>query len=232
VAVNNGGQIFVADTGNHRIQKFSSTGIFVSTLGSQGTGDGQFESPSGVAVDSGGNIYVADTGNHRVQKFTSSGVFVAAIGTFGSGSGQFDSPKGVAIGPSGGIFVTDAVNEKVQVFSPGSGSSNATGNCFIATAAYGSTLDPHVRVLRDFRDRVLASCALGRLFIEHYYAWSPPIARFIAVHDGLRTAVRWALTPVVYTIQYPFLLGLLLVPAVAVAIRKRRHEKNRTAGSV
>jgi hypothetical protein len=134
----------------------------------------------------------------------------------------------VAIGSPGGIFITDVANENVQVFSPGSsGSNTATASCFIATAAYGSYLDPHVQILRDFRDRVLAPCALGRLFLELYYACSPPIARFIAVHDGLRTAVRWALTPVVYTIQYPILLGFLLIPTIAVTVRKRRQTGSR-----
>jgi hypothetical protein len=95
-------------------------------------------------------------------------------------------------------------------------------SCFIATAAWGSTLDPHVQVLRDFRDRVLAPSPTGRAFLDLYYAWSPPAARFIARHEGLRTAVRWALTPIVYTIKYPLLLGFLAVPAIVVAVRKRR----------
>jgi hypothetical protein len=70
---------------------------------------------------------------------------------------------------------------------------------------------------------VLATSAPGRFVLELYYAWSPPIAQFIAQHDGLRMAVRWALTPVVYTIQYPFLLGLLLLPAIGLAVTKRRN---------
>ncbi|MBX2988511.1 MAG: hypothetical protein KF802_11505 [Bdellovibrionaceae bacterium] len=69
--------------------------------------------------------------------------------------------------------------------------------CFIATAAWGSPMDPHVSTLRSFRDRYLKSHELGRRFVEKYYEWSPPIAKFIAGHESLRAGVRWALWPVV-----------------------------------
>jgi sugar lactone lactonase YvrE len=70
IAVASDGSVYVADTGNHRIQKFTSEGVFVSKWGTEGTGDGQFSYPRGVAVASDGSVYVADTGNHRIQKFT------------------------------------------------------------------------------------------------------------------------------------------------------------------
>jgi DNA-binding beta-propeller fold protein YncE len=228
VAVDNSGNVYVADTGNHRIQKFTPTGVFISALGARGTGDGQFDSPSGVTTSASENLYVADTGNDRIQKFTSAGLFVTKWGSYGSGNSQFDSPKGLAFGPTGNLFVADTGNERIQVFTPGLGPSDNTDvaviSCFIATAAYGSTLDPHVQVLREFRDRVLAPSPAGRVFLDLYYAASPPIARFIAQHEGLRMAVRWALTPVVYMIQYPLLLGFLLVPAIAWAGRTGRKK--------
>src|SRR5574340_849041 len=59
-----GTRVYVADTGNHRIQKFTSSGDFILTWGSQGAGDGQFSYPGGVAVDPAGNVYVVDTANH------------------------------------------------------------------------------------------------------------------------------------------------------------------------
>ncbi|WP_265578468.1 PEP-CTERM sorting domain-containing protein [Microcystis aeruginosa] len=55
---------------NDRVQVFNSGGVFQSTFGSSGTGNGQFSLPTGIAVGSGGNIYVADTGNDRVQVFS------------------------------------------------------------------------------------------------------------------------------------------------------------------
>jgi hypothetical protein len=174
---------------------------------------------------------VADTGNNRIQKFTPSGLFVTKWGSYGSGSSRFDGPKGLAFSPNGNICVADTGNQRIQVFTSSPSSPDNTNvaviRCFIATAAYGSTLDPHVQVLRDFRDRVLAPSPAGRVFLDLYYAASPPIARFIAQHEGLRMAVRWALTPIVYAIQYPLLLGFLLVPAIGLAVGRRRQTGSR-----
>ena len=69
VAVDGGGNVFVADTNNNRIQKFTNTGTFLTKWGSMGSGDGQFSSPERVAVDGSGSVFVADTNNHRIQKF-------------------------------------------------------------------------------------------------------------------------------------------------------------------
>ena len=70
VAVASDGSVYVADSENNRIQRFTSAGVFVSQWGNEGTGDGQFLSPWGVAVASDGSVYVADTGNNRIQKFS------------------------------------------------------------------------------------------------------------------------------------------------------------------
>ena len=70
-------------------------------------------------------------------------------------------------------------------------------DCFIATAAYGSRLSPELDVLRTFRDRYLRANALGRAMVATYYRYSPPVAHFLARHEGLRAVVRTLLTPVV-----------------------------------
>ena len=73
---NNSGNVYVVEQGNHRIQKFTSSGNFILKWGknggdgTSGSGDGEFNDPRGVAVDNNsGNVYVADRGNHRIQKF-------------------------------------------------------------------------------------------------------------------------------------------------------------------
>lgn len=96
--------------------------------------------------------------------------------------------------------------------------------CYIATAAYGSYLDPHVDVLRHFRDRYLLTNAIGTLFVDLYYKYSPPMAAFISEHESLRTATRWALTPIVYGIMYP-VFSLMMSISVAVLFLRNWKRK-------
>ncbi len=119
VAVDGDGFVYVVDTGNDRVQKFTSDGSFVTKWGTTGTGDGQFDNPWGVAVDGDGFVYVTDASRNRVQKFTSDGTFVAKWGTRGTGDGQFDSPSGVAVDSDGFVYVIDEgnVNRRVQKFT-------------------------------------------------------------------------------------------------------------------
>ena len=60
IAIDSSGNVYVADNGNNRIQKFDSNGKFITKWGSDGTGDGQFDVPDGIAIDSSGNVYVVD----------------------------------------------------------------------------------------------------------------------------------------------------------------------------
>ncbi len=91
--------------------------------------------------------------------------------------------------------------------------------CFIATAAFGSYFEQHVKVLRDFRDHVLLTNFIGRELVKIYYEYSPSIAEYIANSESLKLVVRVVLTPVVYLIKYP-LYAMLLILLLLFARRK------------
>jgi DNA-binding beta-propeller fold protein YncE len=125
--------VYVSDSGNDRIQKFTSSGGFLVTWGTPGLGNGQFNVPGHIALDSAGNVYVADTFNNRVQAFTGNGTFLTSVGTMGSGIGQLVYPNGLAVDSSGSVYVTDTgnpsgtSNNRVEVFAPTIISSQPTG---------------------------------------------------------------------------------------------------------
>ena len=103
--------------GNYSILKFSADGTVITTWGSSGNDDGEFEDPHGIAADGSGNVYVADTQNHRIQKFSSDGTFITKWGSFGSGDGEFINPQGIAVDSSGNVYVADTYNHRIQKFS-------------------------------------------------------------------------------------------------------------------
>ena len=114
----------MADYTNCRIQKFSSSGAYVSKWGTQGNGNGQFTFPTGLAIDAVGHVYVADSYVHRIQKFTSSGTYLTQWGVYGWGGGpgvfiQFRCPAGVAVDASGNVYVADESNWRIQKFTSG-----------------------------------------------------------------------------------------------------------------
>jgi PKD repeat protein len=118
VAMDTAGNVYVADRHNNRIQKFDSSGTFITKWGSYGTGDGEFNKPLGICVDSAGYLYVSDYWNNRIQKFDSSGTFIEKfVFSQGSGDGQFGlGPDSVAVDSAGNLYVTDPINSRVQKF--------------------------------------------------------------------------------------------------------------------
>ena len=116
VAVDSSGNVYVADGGNNRIQKFRSDGSFIRAWGTHGFGDGEFFGPGGVALDSSDNLYVSDISNNRIQKFRNDGTFIRAWGSLGTGDGQFAAPEGVAVDSSGNVYVADRGNNRIQKF--------------------------------------------------------------------------------------------------------------------
>ncbi len=104
------------------------------------------------------------------------------------------------------------------------------GDCFIATAAYGSALDPHVVELRRFRDRYLLTNAPGSALAEFYYRHSPQLAQVIARNESLRAMVRGLLTPVVLAVAYPQ-QSMAALAALFAALLLWRACRNRMAAT-
>jgi sugar lactone lactonase YvrE len=119
IALTVGGNIWVADTGNSRIQKFGPTGSMINNLSGLGTEPGKLKEPSGLAVAPNGSIWVADTGNNRIQQWNSSLSLVRVVGKEGTGGGEFRSPASIEADSSGNIWVGDQKNNRVEHFGEG-----------------------------------------------------------------------------------------------------------------
>ena len=115
IAVDANGNILVADTNNGRIEKFSPTGAFLSTIGIKGTGYGLLGAPNGIAIDRAGNIYVADAGKHCVEKVAPDGTF---IDEWKGPDAGFYGPRRIAIGSDESIYVVDQGRTRIVKFSP------------------------------------------------------------------------------------------------------------------
>ena len=135
VAVDGAGNLYIADSDNHRIRKVDSTGAITTVAGSEENGFGgdgglasqaQLYSPRGVAVDGAGNLYIADSDNHRIRKVDSTGTITTIAGTgefdFRSFSGdggpasqaQLYSPRGVAVDGAGNLYIADSDNHRIR----------------------------------------------------------------------------------------------------------------------
>jgi tripartite motif-containing protein 71 len=117
VAFDAEGNIYVTDTGNTRVQKFSPDRTFLLSWGNKGTADGQFLTPSGIAVGPDGTVYVSDEGRSDIQRFDAEGQFLGTIAEKGRDEGQLSLPAGIAVGPDGDIWVADYSNQRIQRFS-------------------------------------------------------------------------------------------------------------------
>lgn len=119
VAVDGSGHVYVVDTANRRIQKFTAGGEYLAQWGSAGAGPGQFGYMNSMAVAPGGEVYVADAGNQRIQKLSPDGSPLAEWGTAGRGEGEFSEhgPLAVALAPDGSVLVADTGNNRIQKFT-------------------------------------------------------------------------------------------------------------------
>jgi len=97
------------------------------------------------------------------------------------------------------------------------------GGCFIATAVFGSSLDPHVVTLKKFRDKSLLTNSLGREFVKVYYRYSPLIAQRIRDNEALRFFTWISLISIVFFIEYPMLIILLFSLLIGIVAYKRNR---------
>jgi sugar lactone lactonase YvrE len=171
VAIDGGGNVYVADMENDTIRKITPAGVVTTFAGSAGSypfssADGtgsaaRFYTPAGLAVDGSGNVYVADSGNHTIRKITPAGGVTTLAGTAGSsgstdGTGsaaRFKNPRGVAVDGSGNIYVTDMDNHMIRKITPAGvvatlagtaglpGSNNATGSAAGFNSPAGVAID-------------------------------------------------------------------------------------------
>ena len=116
VAVDGEGNILVADQGNHRIQKFTLKGQFVTAVGKEGKQVLQFSRPGGITFNtSNGKVYVMDYS--RCQVLNSDLTFFSTFGKTGTGKEQFTNPRGIACDSTGKVYVADRGNHRIQVFT-------------------------------------------------------------------------------------------------------------------
>ena len=116
------GDVYIADSGNHRIQVFKyhcmdKKFVFLNVFGEEGRDEGQLNWPSSICVDSENRVYVTEDHNYRVSIFSHVGKFLKSFGKKGKSLGKFDLPHGIVIdNKSGDIYISDHKNNRLQVF--------------------------------------------------------------------------------------------------------------------
>jgi DNA-binding beta-propeller fold protein YncE len=158
IAVGPDGSVYIADTWNHRIQKYTPDGQFVRMWGYFGQAEtpDAFWGPRDVAVDAQGRVFVTDTGNKRVVVFDADGNYLTQFGEFGLEIGQFDEPVGISIDPAGLVYVADTWNQRIQVFREENGEFIPDHSWEMA-AWYGQSLDNKPYITIDEQGRVFVT---------------------------------------------------------------------------
>jgi len=192
------GNIFIADDGNNRIQKWepgADNGITVAGGNGQGSAANQLYSPKGVFVDAAGNIFIADYQNNRIQKWApgaNSAVTVAGGNGGGRAANQLHWPTNVFVDAAGNIFIADNFNNRIQKWAPGaiSGTTVAGGNSF------GSAANQLYAPQGIFVDTA------GNIFIAD--TWNNRIQKWIAgVDSGITVAGGYGSGYFAYQLNYP-----------------------------
>lgn len=190
------------------------------------TADGTGSNPAVAGTD-----YTAETGSLTFADGVTSAAFDIEI-LDRDGGGNNDRSFTVYIVNPSNLSSLDPEESAVTITVERQGNSSSDDtclgfcDCFIATAAYGSWMHPHVSSLRRFRDEVLLNTRPGTWFVEAYYRLSPPIANYISSRPVLRSLTRAALLPLVVAIEQPA-GSLVFLSLLLVAIRVRRGRRMR-----
>jgi len=153
IAVGLDGSVFVADTWNHRIQKFTSDGKFINMWGYFGQADTPFAiwGPRDIAIDSNGNLFVTDTGNKRIVIYDPDGNYINQFGSVGLEAGKFDEPVGITVDEDGLVYIADTWNQRIQVMVADTGGTYLPLVNWEVVGWYGQSLDnkPYLAVDND-----------------------------------------------------------------------------------
>jgi len=142
IEIDNLGNLFVTDTGNHSVRKITPAGVVSTIAGTGGSGfangpgiSSMFSSPFGIQIDGAGDLYIADNGNHRIRKITSAGIVSTAAGTGVSGymegpvaTAQLRGPTDVRVNSSGELFIVDQGNNRIRKLNSAGNISTFAGS--------------------------------------------------------------------------------------------------------
>jgi len=135
IATDGSGGVFVVNLIGKRVEKFTAGGSYLATIGSAGTGQGQFQEPVGIGLDASGRLYVADAGRVRILRFLANGNFDMEFAPPGA-------PYDVAVGPDGNIYVIRFNNGEVYQYSPGGALLLSFGSPNGLNGAYRIAINP------------------------------------------------------------------------------------------